>query len=139
MSVPAGDIVWKTNPDGRQFTYNLGDISWVLSSVGNVFILAAGVGFFYSGLLRRKNALSALYVSMASIAVVTIEVCMTLFHKMIASRSSFFFFLQWFLWGFTLSFSDGKNVFIGNFSVLCITLQGLTNIMTPNSFKDMLF
>jgi len=84
MSVPAGDIVWKTNPDGSQLTYNLGDVSWVLSSVGSVFILAAGVGFFYSGLLRRKSALSALYVSMASIAVVTVQVCMTLFNKMIA-------------------------------------------------------
>lgn len=72
--VSAGDIVWNISVDGKLSTFNLGDISWVLTSVGNVFILAAGVGFFYSGLLRRKNSLSALYVTMASMAVVTIEV-----------------------------------------------------------------
>ena len=77
--------MWKTDADGKQSIYNLGDVSWVLSSVGNVFILAAGVGFFYSGLLRRKNSLSALYVSMASIAVVSIEVCKTSSIKIIAS------------------------------------------------------
>jgi Amt family ammonium transporter len=118
--------VWKTNADGSQLIYNLGDVSWVLTSVGNVFILAAGVGFFYSGLLRRKNSLSALYVSMAAIAVVSIEVCKDLFNKNTQQAKIIFLSFQWFLWGFTLAFSDRGNVFIGNLSVLlCITLQAL--------------
>ena len=33
-----------------------------------------GVGFFYSGLLRRKNALSMIYLSMMCLAVVSFEV-----------------------------------------------------------------
>ena len=33
-----------------------------------------GVGFFYSGLLRRKNALSMIYLSVAVVGVVSFEV-----------------------------------------------------------------
>jgi len=33
-----------------------------------------GVGFFYSGLLRRKNALSMIYLSMMTVAVVSFQV-----------------------------------------------------------------
>ena len=33
-----------------------------------------GVGFFYSGLLRRKNALSMIFLSMMTVAVVSFEV-----------------------------------------------------------------
>jgi ammonia channel protein AmtB len=34
-----------------------------------------GVGFFYSGLLRRKNALSMIYLSMMTVAMVSFQVC----------------------------------------------------------------
>ena len=33
-----------------------------------------GVGFFYSGLLRRKNALSMIWMSMMTLAVVSFQV-----------------------------------------------------------------
>ena len=33
-----------------------------------------GVGFFYSGLLRRKNALSMIYLSVMCLAVVSFQV-----------------------------------------------------------------
>lgn len=33
-----------------------------------------GVGFFYSGLLRRKNALSMIYLSMMTVAMVSFQV-----------------------------------------------------------------
>jgi ammonia channel protein AmtB len=33
-----------------------------------------GVGFFYSGLLRRKNALSMIWLSMMCVAVVSFQV-----------------------------------------------------------------
>ena len=51
-------------------------------------LVLTGVGFFYSGLLRRKNALSMIFLSMAGVAV-----------------GSF----QWFWWGYSLAFSDGAN------------------------------
>jgi len=51
-----------------------------------------GVGFFYSGLLRRKNALSMIWASMLSAAVVS---------------------FQWFFWGFSLTFADNGSPVIG--------------------------
>jgi len=41
-----------------------------------VWIMIPGVGLFYSGLLRRKNALSMIWTSLASIAVVSFQVCL---------------------------------------------------------------
>lgn len=37
---------------------NKGDSAWILIAFALVFSMAPGVGFLYSGLLRRKNALS---------------------------------------------------------------------------------
>jgi Amt family ammonium transporter len=54
-----------------------------------------GVGFFYSGLARRKSALSLIWLSMMSIAVVG---------------------FQWFFWGYSLTFSHTGSAFIGDLS-----------------------
>jgi hypothetical protein len=69
----AGDLVW-FNSDGKRFVYNEGDTAWVLASTALVWIMIPGVGFFYSGLLRRKNALSMIYLSMMTMAVVSFQV-----------------------------------------------------------------
>jgi len=73
--------------------YNMGDIAWVLTSTALVWIMIPGVGFFYSGLLRRKNALSQLWLAMVGVGVVS---------------------FQWFFWGYSLAFSEGANRFIGD-------------------------
>lgn len=85
-------LVW-TDAAGNTGVYNPGDIAWVLASTALVWIMVPGVGFFYSGLLRRKNALSMIYLSMMTVAVVS---------------------FQWFFWGFSLAFSDGASLFIGD-------------------------
>jgi len=85
-------LVW-TDKDGNTGVYSPGDIAWVLASTALVWIMVPGVGFFYSGLLRRKNALSMIYLSMMTIAVVS---------------------FQWFFWGFSLAFSEDASLFIGN-------------------------
>ncbi|KAI5994898.1 ammonium transporter AmtB-like domain-containing protein [Pisolithus orientalis] len=85
------DIVYDIN--GTTGVYNLGDIAWTLASTALVWIMIPGVGFFYSGLLRRKNALSMIYLSMMTVAVVS---------------------FQWFFWGYSLAFSDGASHFIGD-------------------------
>ncbi|KAL1405277.1 hypothetical protein Q8F55_008904 [Vanrija albida] len=79
--------------DGEPVVYNLGDIAWVLASMALVWLMIPGVGLFYSGLLRRKNALSMIFLSMAGIAVAS---------------------FQWFFWGYSLAFSPTANVFIGD-------------------------
>lgn len=54
--------------------YQNGDIAWVLAGTALVWIMIPGVGFFYSGLLRRKNALSMIYMSVMALAVVSFQV-----------------------------------------------------------------
>ena len=52
-----------------------------------------GLGYFYSGLARHKNALSLLFLSVLSMAVVSI---------------------QWYVWGYSLAFSATGGSFVGN-------------------------
>lgn len=91
---PASESIQWLDPDTQKtIVYNPGDIAWVLASTALVWIMVPGVGFFYSGLLRRKNALSMIYLSMMTLAVVS---------------------FQWFFWGFSLTFSDTASRFIGD-------------------------
>ncbi|EJD44682.1 ammonium transporter [Auricularia subglabra TFB-10046 SS5] len=92
----SGSITWATtDDDGQPLTvvYNPGDVAWVLCSTALVWLMIPGVGFFYSGLLRRKNALSMIHLSMLAVAVVS---------------------FQWWFWGYSLAFSEDASVFIGN-------------------------
>jgi Amt family ammonium transporter len=93
LSFLAGDLVYYSQQLGKSFVYNAGDTAWVLASTALVWIMIPGVGFFYSGLLRRKNALSMIWLSMMCVAVVS---------------------FQWFFWGFSLAFSETGNRFIGD-------------------------
>ncbi|KAJ8472740.1 hypothetical protein ONZ45_g16545 [Pleurotus djamor] len=74
-------------------TYNSGDIAWVLTCMALVWLMIPGLGFFYSGLLRRKNALSMMWLSFMCIGVVS---------------------FQWFFWGYSLTFSETGSAYIGN-------------------------
>jgi Amt family ammonium transporter len=74
--------------------YDAGDISWVLTSTALVWLMIPGVGYFYSGMSRSKNALSLIMLSVLSIAIVS---------------------FQWFVWGFSLTFSKtSTNPYIGD-------------------------
>src|ERR1700712_2711612 len=65
----------------------------MLTSTALVLLMIPGVGFFYSGLARRKSALSLIWLACMSIGVVS---------------------FQWFFWGYSLTFSHTANAFIGN-------------------------
>ncbi|EFX00263.1 ammonium transporter mep2 [Grosmannia clavigera kw1407] len=73
--------------------YSSGDFAWIMTSAALVLLMIPGVGFFYSGLARRKSALSLIWLSMMSIAVVT---------------------FQWFFWGYSLTFSHTGDAYIGD-------------------------
>ena len=92
--------------------YNGGDSAWVLASTALVWLMIPGVGFFYSGLLRRKNALSLLYLSVAVIGVISFEVCEVPIP--LSCRPLMEFIPQWFFWGYSLAFGESENGFIGN-------------------------
>src|SRR5271155_2112081 len=59
-----------------------------------VLVMVPGLGFLYSGLARRKSALSMMWACMGAGSVIT---------------------FQWYLWGYSLAFSPtGRNGFIGD-------------------------
>jgi len=70
----AQQLVYTDSSTGQLITYGLGDIVWVLTSTALVWIMIPGVGFFYSGLLRRKNALSMIFTSILGTGVVSFQV-----------------------------------------------------------------
>lgn len=72
----AGNLINNTlDENGQTGIYNMGDIAWVLTSMALAWMMIPGIGFFYSGLLRRKNALSMIYLSVVTLAVVSFQVC----------------------------------------------------------------
>lgn len=83
-----------------------GDISWIITSTALVLLMIPGVGFFYSGLARRKSALSLIWLSMMSVGVVG---------------------FQWFFWGYSLAFGAGSS-YIGNLSHI-----GFRNVLAAPS------
>ena len=64
-----------------------------MTSSALVLLMIPGVGFFYSGLARRKSALSLIWLSLMSAAVISFE---------------------WFFWGYSLAFSHTAGKFLGN-------------------------
>jgi len=69
----SGNIVHHNPDTGQSSVYHPGDIAFVLVGTFLVWLMAPGVAFFYSGLLRRKNALSMIYLGMATLAVVSVQ------------------------------------------------------------------
>ncbi|KAI9674704.1 MAG: ammonium transporter Amt1 [Caeruleum heppii] len=87
--------------------YQSGDIAWVLTSTALVLLMVPGVGFFYSGLARRKSALSLIWLCIMASGVVT---------------------FQWFFWGYSLAFSHTAGTFIGDLSNI-----GFRNVLAQPS------
>ena len=71
---------------------NAGDTAWVLVSAALVMLMVPGLAFFYGGLVRRKSALNTLMMSMAALAVVSV---------------------QWVAFGYSLAFANGSPLIGG--------------------------
>ena len=69
------------------------DTAWVLASAALVMIMIPGVGLFYGGMVRKKNALSTIIFSFAVLALISI---------------------QWVLFGYSLAFGPDIGGVIGN-------------------------
>jgi len=59
--------------------------AWVLVSTAMVFFMSLGLGFFYGGLVRRKNAINMVMLSFVAVALVSV---------------------QWYLFGYSLAFGE---------------------------------
>ena len=81
------------NPALTEDAVNAGAVAWVLTSTAFVFLMTAGLGFFYGGLVRDTNIINTMMMSVVSMGIVT---------------------LTWVVFGFSWAF--GENCpFIGNF------------------------
>jgi Amt family ammonium transporter len=84
-----------------------GDIAWVIAATALVMIMTPALGFFYGGLVRRKNLVSTIVQCLAIFAVVS---------------------LVWALWGYSLALGPTFHGFIGNLADI-----GLNNVgSAPN-------
>lgn len=72
-----------------------GDIAWVITATALVMIMTPALGFFYGGLVRRKNLVSTISQCFAIFAVVS---------------------LVWAFWGYSLALGPSVSGFIGSFA-----------------------
>lgn len=84
-----------------------GDIAWVLTATCLVMIMTPALGFFYGGLVRRKNLVSTIVQCLVIFALVS---------------------LVWALWGYSIAFAPSVNGIVGDLSA-----AGLNNVgAAPN-------
>jgi Amt family ammonium transporter len=76
---------------------NTGDTAWVLISTALVTLMTPALAFFYGGMVRKKNILSTLNLSLITMGLIS---------------------LQWILIGFTLAFGPTNGGFIGGLQYL---------------------
>ena len=81
---------------------NTGDTAWLLVSSALVMLMTPGLALFYGGMVRRKNLLSTIMMSMAILGIVSI---------------------LWVLYGYSLAFGPDVGGFIGNLKFI-----GLSNV-----------
>jgi ammonium transporter, Amt family len=84
---------------------NAADTAWLLISTALVLLMTPALGFFYGGLVRRKNVLSTIMHSFFTLALVSIV---------------------WVLWGYSLAFSkDVGGGLIGGLDWLALNNVGV--------------
>jgi ammonium transporter, Amt family len=79
-----------------------GDTAWLLLSAALVMLMTPALGFFYGGLVRRKNVLATIMHSFFILCLISV---------------------QWVLWGYTLAFGPDVGGIIGGLDWL--TLKGV--------------
>lgn len=55
-----------------KYTYNSGDIAWMLVSCAFVFLMTPALAFFYGGMVGRKNVLSTMIKSTVAAGIVSV-------------------------------------------------------------------
>jgi Amt family ammonium transporter len=83
-------------------TISAGDTAWLLMSAALVMLMTPALGFFYGGLVRRKNVLATIMHSFFILCLISV---------------------QWVLWGYTLAFGPDHGGIIGGLDWL--TLKGV--------------
>lgn len=90
--------------EGAAAQINAGDTAWLFTSTALVMLMVPGVGLFYGGMVRRKNALSTLMLVFATMALVSIV---------------------WVVYGYSLSFGTDIGGFIGGLDYIGLKGVGM--------------
>src|SRR5437016_12386919 len=69
-----------------------GDTAWVLTSTALVMVMTVGLAFFYGGLVRPKNALNTMMMSVVALGLISV---------------------QWVLVGYSIAFGHGSPLWGG--------------------------
>jgi Amt family ammonium transporter len=85
----------------------VGDIAWVSTATALVMLMTPALGFFYAGLVRKKNLVS------------TLVQCLIIF-----AVSS----LVWTFWGYSITFGSSVNGIIGDLSLVGLSGIGINTI-----------
>jgi ammonium transporter, Amt family len=94
--------------EGGLTMVNSGDTAWVLISTALVILMTPALGFFYGGMVRKKNILSTIMLSVALLFLISI---------------------QWALYGYTAAFGHDHAGLIGGLNWLGLMGVG----QTPNA------
>jgi Amt family ammonium transporter len=97
----------------------VGDIAWVLTATALVMLMTPALGFFYAGLVRKKNLVS------------TLVQCLIIF-----AVSS----LVWTFWGYSLTFGPSIHGIIGDLSLAGLNGIGVTTVSSyATQIPELLF
>jgi ammonium transporter, Amt family len=96
---------------------NAGDTAWILTSAALVLMMTPALAFFYGGMVRAKNVLNTLLLSMGAAAIIGVA---------------------WILVGYSLAFGEG-NPFIGGAEFLALNNVGLTGTATNPTIPHQAF
>lgn len=83
---------------------NTGDTAWLLISAALVMLMTPALGFFYGGLVRKKNVIATLMHSFFILALISV---------------------QWVLWGYSLAFGPDFHGIIGQLSWIGLNTVGV--------------
>jgi Amt family ammonium transporter len=97
-----------------------GDISWVATATALVMLMTPALGFFYAGLVRKKNLVSTLIQCLVIFAVIS---------------------LVWALWGYSLVFGPSVGGVIGNLDLIGLNSLSILhyNLLLAPAVPELLF
>jgi ammonium transporter, Amt family len=86
---------------------NSGDTAWVMVATALVMLMTPALGFFYGGLVRKKNLVSTIIQCIVIFAVISVI---------------------WALWGYSLVFGPSYHGIIGNLSFAGLNGIGINDV-----------
>ncbi len=92
-----------------------GDVAWILASTALVMLMIPGVGLFYAGMVRKKNVVSMISLSLVSAILVGV---------------------LWVIYGYSLAFSGDVAGLIGDLGKVVLSGVGIGG---DGSIPEMLF